>query len=146
MVGSNLAAGLAASMTVGGLQHLARWLMRDAPRMDVMGQRLLEKGFVRLGRQPPRSTRLLSWAVGNLGSDTVFFALVGAGDPKRPLVRGVWVGALAGAAAVLLPPLLGLSSRHTARTAKTAAATVGTYVAAGLAAAGALQASRRLSE
>ena len=129
--------GIAATATIAGLQQVTRWLMKDAPRMDVLGERLIEEGFRRIGRKPPNSTRALSWAFGNVGSDTLLFALVAAGSPSRPFVRGALVGGLTGLAAVFLPPLFGFSSKYTARTLRTGLATVGMYVAAGLAAAGA---------
>ena len=95
--------GLVASATVAALHEVSRHLLRDAPRLDVMGERLIEVGFKKLGRKPPRQTRLLSWALGNMGSDTLVFAAVGVGHSKRPLVRGAIIGAVVGASALVLP-------------------------------------------
>ncbi len=139
-----MSSGVVAAATIAGLQQLTRKLMYDAPRMDVLGERLIEKTFQQFGRRPPEATRALSWALGNVGSDTLLFAVVGAGSPRRPFVRGALVGAATGVAAVVLPPALGLSSRYTARTWRTALTTVGMYVAAGLTAAGATQMAREL--
>ncbi len=132
-----LSSGVVAAATVAGLQQLTRRLMYDAPRMDILGERLIEKAFAKFGRRPPESARALSWVLGNVGSDTVLFGLVSAGSPRRPFVRGAVVGAATGVAALVLPPALGLSTKYTAQTWRTAVTTVGLYVAAGLSAAGA---------
>lgn len=126
--------GLVGAVTVAALHEVSRHLLRDAPRLDIMGEKLVESAFRRFGRRPPESTRALSWALGNVGTDTVLFALVGAGDVKRPVVRGALLGALAGVSAVVLPSLLGVGSRETAKNLQRMAMTVGMYVTAGVAA------------
>ena len=139
-----MSSGVVAAATVAGLQQLTRRLMYDAPRLDVLGERLIEKAFARFGRKPPESARALSWVLGNVGSDTLLFALVGAGAPRRPFVRGALVGAVTGVAALVVPPALGISTKYTARTWRTALTTVGLYVAAGLSAAGATRVAQQL--
>lgn len=129
-----LGSALVGTVTVAALQQVSRFLLKDGPRMDVLGEKIIEKGFRKLGRTPPKNTPLLSWVGGNMGSDTLVFALVGAGQPRRPIVRGAIVGALTGLGALVLPPLLGITSKHTAKNPKQAALTVGLYVLAGLAA------------
>lgn len=136
---SQLGTALVGTLTVAALQHVSRFLLKDGPRMDVVGEKIIEKGFRRFGRKPPENSRLLSWVGGNIGSDTLVFALVGMGQPKRPVVRGAIVGALTGLGALVLPPLLGITSRHTAKNPKQAAMTVGLYLIAGLAAGAAHQ-------
>src|SRR4051812_41788158 len=73
------AGGLVGTATVAALHQVSRHLLKDAPRLDVMGERMIEKGFARFGRAPPKQTKLLSWALGNVGTDTLVFAAVGFG-------------------------------------------------------------------
>ena len=54
---------------------------------------------------------------------------------KPSLARGAALGAVAGLGAVVLPPLMGLGSRPSARTPQTAAMAFGWYLLGGLAAA-----------
>lgn len=140
------ASGVVGTATIAALHQASRHLLKDAPRMDVVGEKLIEKGFTRIGRKPPEQTKMLSWALGNVGTDTLVFAAVGFGAPKRPVVRGLIVGALSGAAALLLPPKLGISSNYAARTPKTALLTMGFYVAAGLAAGLALKLAPKIED
>jgi hypothetical protein len=139
-----LGPGLLAAATVGALQLLTRKLMQNGPRIDLLGERMFEAAFDRLGRRPPRAaSRAMSWALGNMGSDTLLFALVATGQPRRPFVRGALVGAATGVAAVVLPKRLGLD-RFTARNWRTGLTTVGLYLAAGLSAAGVVHLGRQL--
>lgn len=126
--------GLVGAVTVAALHEVSRHLLRDAPRLDVMGEKLIESAFRRFWRRPPESTRALSWALGNVGTDTVLFALVGTGNVKRPVVRGAVIGAIAGLSTLVLPSLLGVGAWETAKNARRMALTVGMYVTAGVAA------------
>lgn len=129
-----LGSGLVGALAVAGLHEVSRHLLKDAPRLDVMGEKLIEKGFRKFGRTPPEQTRALSWALGNVGSDTLMFALISAGDVKRPVLRGAVLGTVVGLSALVLPPLLGIGKKETAKNVKRAALTVGMYVVAGVAA------------
>lgn len=129
-----LASGVTGAAAVAGLHQLARHLLKDAPRLDVMGEKLIEKGFETIGKKPPASPMALSWIAGNLGSDTLIFALMGTATGKQAFARGAGVGALAGLAAVFGPKLLKVGDQQTARNPKMALTTIGLYVGAGLAA------------
>jgi hypothetical protein len=140
-----LGPGLLAAATVGALQLLTRKLMQNGPRIDELGERMFEAAFERIGRRPPRAaSRAMSWALGNVGSDTLLFALVATGQPRRPFVRGALVGAATGVAAVVLPSRLGLPARLTAKDWRTGLTTFGFYLAAGLSAAGVVHLGRQL--
>jgi hypothetical protein len=129
-----LSSGVVGAAAVAGLHQLARHLMKDAPRVDLLGEQVFAKLFAKLGRAPPVSPSTLSWLVGNLGSDALLFGLVDAGSTTRPFARGAAVGTVVGAAAVVGPRLLRLGEKHTAKNARMALATMGLYVGAGVAA------------
>jgi hypothetical protein len=112
--------------------------------MDVLGKRSLKKGIRWLGFRPARGQRLHRQAlVGDLISNSLFYALVAVGRPRRPYLRGAFLGALAGLGAVVLPPLMGLGHRPSRARRTTALLTVAWYLLGGLSAA---RATRSLTE
>lgn len=143
-VEKSFGSGLVGTVTVAGLHQVSRHLLRDAPRMDVWGERVIVETFRRIGRPPPQNTRMLSWMLGNIGSDTLLYAAVGLGNPKRPVLRGGLIGAAMGVGALVLPKLLGITDRDVARTTRTRVLTVGMYLIAGLAAGAAQHLARAL--
>lgn len=138
-VEKTLGTGLVGTVTVAGLHQVSRQLLKDAPRIDELGERVIVQTFRRIGHEPPKYTHALSWILGNLGVDTLIYALVGAGRPKRPVVRGLWVGLAAGAATLVLPWFAGVTDREVARTTRMVLSTLGIYLAAGVAAGAAQQ-------
>jgi hypothetical protein len=131
-----LGPGLVGSLTVTVVHEGLRRVLKDPPRMDVLGMRALAKGTRLLGRRPARGQRLHRQAlVGDLVSNTLFYSLVSLGKPRRPYLRGLTLGLLAGASAVLLPPYLGLGKRPARAQPRTALLTVAYYTLAGLSAA-----------
>ncbi len=126
--------GVVGAAAVAGLHQLARYLLKDAPRMDVWGEEALKVGFGKLGLEPPKAARAWSWLAGNVGSDALLFGAVGAAPANQAVARGTALGALTGVAAVLGPRLLRLGPEHTSRSFWTALTTVGLYAGAGFAA------------
>jgi hypothetical protein len=115
------------------LNELGRRVWKRAPRIEVLGERAVGRIARRLGFRPDRRERYALALAGELASDGTYFALAGLAR-RRPLVAGLLLGAVAGAAALATSGPLGLGTRPTRRTATTAALTVAWYVAAGLAA------------
>lgn len=131
-----LGPGLVGSLSVTLLHEGLRRVLDDPPRMDVLGMRAIKKGSRLLGRRPARGRRLHRQAlVGDLVSNTLFYALVSLGQPRRPFLRGMLLGGLAGVGAVVLPPYLGLGKRPARAQPRTALLTVAYYTLAGLSAA-----------
>lgn len=134
-----LGSGLAGAATLNVIHETVRRLRpADAPRMDTYGRRSIARAMELIGVTPPSRDMLQGLALaGDLLSNTLFYALVGAGlsDPKRALFRGAALGAAAGIGAVVLPPVMGLGSAPSRRTPQTQAMTVAWYLAGGLAAA-----------
>ncbi len=107
--------------------------------MDKYGRRSIARGMEIVGMTPPSRNALQGLALaGDLLTNTLFYALVAAGSPKpkRALVRGAALGAVAGIGAVVLPPIMGLGSAPSRRTPQTKAMTLAWYLAGGIAAAG----------
>ena len=122
-----------------------RWL-KDAPRLDVVGERGIRKLWHWGGRSAPRQPTLFRSALTmDLVSNGAYYALVGWGSPRRPLLRGLALGAVAGLGAVWFTPAVGLGRRPVRRSARTALMTFAWYLAGGLVA-GAVQRSLRRRE
>lgn len=128
-----LVSGLAGASALTVVHELARRVIPDAPRVDVLGMRAIAAGLRASGAAPPPSGRLYWWAlVGDLASNTLYYSLAAWGAPKRAPLRGALLGLGAGAATVVLPPLVGLGTRPQARTPQTQALTVLWYLVGGL--------------
>lgn len=129
-----LESGLAGACTLTLVHEAARRILPHAPRLDILGMRALSHSLP-VGKHPAPA-RLHAYAlVGDLIANTLYYSLVGAGNKKSSVLRGTLLGGAMGVGAVVLPPLLGLGRRPSARTPATQAMTVGWYVIGGLAAA-----------
>jgi hypothetical protein len=132
----SLASGAIGALAVTALNEGARRRIRHAPRMDVIGMRALASVMRKVGRRPPRGRALFRQTLaGDLISNTLYYALVGAGSRQTRLSRGIALGAAAGLGAALLPPLLGLGRQPGERRPRTPLLTVAWYTAGGIAAA-----------
>lgn len=130
----------AASVTL--VHQAARQVLEHPPRMDVLGMRALKKGARWLGLRPAHGQRLYRQALaGDLLSNSLYYALVALGRPRRPYLRGALLGTLAGLGALVLPPVLGLGRRPSRARSSTALLTVAWYLLGGL---GAARATRAL--
>ena len=130
-----LLSGLVGATALTLIHESVRRLRSDAPRMDTLGRRAIARGLEVAGIEPPGRDALQATAlVGDLATNTFYFALVGLGKPSGSLVRGAVLGAAAGLGAAALPPFLGLGRKPGARTPQTAMMTFGWYLVGGLAA------------
>ena len=140
----SLASGAVGAATLTAVHETARRVLPNAPRMDTLGRRGLVKTAEAVGVEPPSGENLQSAALGmDLLSNSVYYALVGAGGTSHPWLRGGVLGALAGLGAVALPPVLGLGRAPRGLTRDTQAMTVAWYLIGGLAAAAAYRALTR---
>jgi hypothetical protein len=146
-LGGALAAGAAGALAVTLANELARRLVEDAPRLDLLGTRAVAKlaSPGGLGRAVPgRRLRLRRAALaGDLASNALYYALAAPGRSPRPVARGLGLGVLAGLGAVVLAPRLGLGHRPTEATLGTALMTVGWYTFGGVVAGATARALRR---
>jgi hypothetical protein len=129
-----LATGAAGAATVTLAHELVRQLVPHPPRMDRLGMAALTRVLLAAGTSVPRRDQLRGYTLlGDLAGNALFYAPL-ARRGKRPLLRGLGLGVLAGVGAVVLTPMLGLPRRHRGVTVRTQAITVALYALGGLAA------------
>mgnify|MGYP005753116201 CR=1 FL=1 len=130
-----MASGLAGAVVLTVVHETLRRLVPDAPRMDVLGMRSIEKLMTKADEEPPQDKQELhNWALaGDVISNSLYYSLAGVG--RNAWWRGAVLGAAAGAGAVLLPGPLGLGEEPSNRTTKTQVMTVSYYLLGGLVAA-----------
>jgi hypothetical protein len=133
MLTTALLSGLAGAAALTVLHETVRRVRRDAPRMDTLGRRAIASGLDAAGLEVPPGDQLQAVALGgDILANTLYYSLACPGTPS--LARGAALGAAAGLGALVLAPLMGLGSRPSSRTSRTAAMTVAWYTAGGLAA------------
>lgn len=133
---SALGSGLVGASVTTLLNEGVRQFIPQAPRLDLLGMRGLARVMRGADQTPPPQDELRILAlVGDIASNTVYFSLVGVGDPEGAWVRGAVLGGVAGVGALLLPGPLGLGEELINRTVATQVMTVAWYFAGGLAAA-----------
>lgn len=138
------ASGLAGALTVTLLNEGVRRAVPHAPRMDVIGERGLEKTMSAAGAEPPHGEDLYRAAMlGDVVSNSLYYALVGVGSPNGAWTRGAALGLAAGLGAVFLPHRLGLGRQPNAKAPFTQLLTVAWYFAGGLAAAAVARATSK---
>jgi hypothetical protein len=131
-----LGGGMAGACALTLLHESARRLVPEAPRMDLLGMRALAAALRKADRDPPPDRALHGMALlGDLVSNSAYYSLVGVGDPRNALPRGVLLGLAAGIGGVVLPGPLGLGRGPSARTPATGIMTVAWYTFGGLVAA-----------
>lgn len=124
--------GAVGAATVTLAHEIVRQLVPDAPRMDRAGMGLLARALRSMGLPVPRAARLRGYTlIGDLVGNSMFYAPI-ALSAKRPWLRGLALGTAAGAAAVLLTPMLGLPRRYRGTTLGSQAITIGLYALGGL--------------
>ena len=139
-----LKSGAIGALAVTAMNKIGQRFLPQAPRLDILGMRLAAKGLRKARVKPPKGAALyLVSLLGEMISNSVFYALVGLGKAKTAWVRGGLLGLASGVAAVKLPEPTGLGQSPTAQTKKTAAATIAWYVLGGLVAAMAYRRMRR---
>lgn len=131
-----IASGLAGAAAMTAAHEQVRDNMSNPPRMDLVGMRGVMKVLDALGIESPRGEDLRRLALfSDIATNGLFFALVHGRARPGTWKRGLFLGALAGVAAVTLPQHLGLGRSARMRTPSNQAATVGLYILGGLAAA-----------
>jgi hypothetical protein len=134
----SLGSGLAGALTLTAVHETARRQSAEAPRLDVLGKRAIARSMEALGQDPPSDGRLHDLALaGDIVSNSLYYSLIGLGNPESAWLRGAILGVAAGIGAVMLPGPLALGNAPTNRTTATQVMTVGWYLLGGLAAAAA---------
>ncbi|HEY0172203.1 MAG TPA: hypothetical protein VGB98_14355 [Pyrinomonadaceae bacterium] len=134
-----LGSGLVGACALTLVHETARRYIDDAPRMDVVGMRALSRGLRAVDIDPPVPLHEAA-LVGDIVSNSLYYGLVGLGEPGDGVRNGALLGLAAGVAAVYLPEPLGLGRQPAKNSTETNLLTVAWYLLGGLAAGAAFQA------
>lgn len=127
--------GFIGAMALTTVHQALRRSLPDAPQLDRIGMRGVERFFSAIGTIPPSGEKLFLFAlIADLLANSVLYSQVGSRSGILSIGKGVSLGLSAGVGAAALPAVLGLSKGATKRTRRTAALTVGMFVLGGLAA------------
>ena len=130
-IAKSLLSGLAGAVTLTILHETARRILHDAPRMDLLGMRAIEKGYKAINETPPSSDNLFALSMaGDMLSNTAYYSLAGCG--KNSVAKGAFLGLAAGIGGVVLPGPMGLGEDASARTPQTKIMTCALYLLGGL--------------
>jgi hypothetical protein len=125
-----LTGGLAGSVILTSLHQLLQKNYKNAPRMDLLGEEAIAKGFNKVGADRPSENRLHKMALaGDIVANTLFFGA--AATTISSCSKGTLLGIAAGLGGIYLPEKLGLNPEHSNRTLQTKVLTVGLYALGG---------------
>lgn len=132
----NLIGGFAGAAALNILHESIRRVDHFAPRVDLVGAETLTKLAKAAGEEPlTGNARYAATLAGDLLSNALYYALIGAGSKKYLILRGITYGAAAGIGALTLTKPLGLRDAPVNRTKRTQGMTVAYYLLGGLVAA-----------
>lgn len=136
--------GLVGATALTVAHQLLKSKLPDAPRMDVLGMRGLEKVCTALGLETPKGEDLFKNAmIGDLVMNSLYYSQVGSNPGCATVMKGVSLGLTAGVGSASLPAMLGMGKDETQKTDRTMALTVGLYLLGGVAAAMAAQCCKK---
>jgi hypothetical protein len=134
---ASLGGGLAGACAVTLIHESVRKIVPQAPSLHILGMNAISKGLNAAGIKTPTGNKLYTLALArDILSNSIYYALAGAGNEKNIWLKSSALGLVAGIAAITLPGPLGLEEKHTARTTETKLMTIGLYVAGALLATG----------
>src|SRR5690348_8152869 len=101
--------GLAGAAALTAIHEVARKNLPNAPRMDLLGMRALEKGMQHFNVPVPTKETLREEALaGDILANGLFYGLVACGRPENAVKRGLVLGLIAGIGAITLPGKMNL--------------------------------------
>jgi hypothetical protein len=134
-VGAALVSGLMGACALTVIHESARHALPHAPRVDAIGKRALKRSARALDVRPPHGQNLyLASLAGEVVSNSLYYALVALGGPRRALPVGALLGAAGGIGAITLPQPLGLGRQPEQKSPATELMTVAWYTLGGMAA------------
>ena len=126
----SLVGGLIGSLTLTMLHQALKNNYSDAPRMDLLGEEAIEKGYHAIGAEVPDEEKLEKMALaGDIIFNALFFSV--AATTISSCSKGTLLGVAAGLGGIYLPEKLGLNPEHSNRTIQTKVLTVGLYALGG---------------
>lgn len=126
---NTLFAGLGGAIALNILHESLKKKDRDMPRVDLLGEEVLEKSLDYFDAKIKDEDILYKTTLaGDIISNALYYSAIGAGDAKYIWPRAVAIGLAGGIGAITLPEPLGLDDEPVTRTNKTKALTIGYYV------------------
>lgn len=131
-ISKSLISGFAGSLALTLFHQLLKKTVKNAPRMDRLGEQALQNIIAATGADVPTKDQLFGATMaGDIAGNASYYALVGVA-PVNPVVSGTVLGLAAGLGAVYLPGPMGLNEEYSNATPKTQVLTVAVYLAGGL--------------
>lgn len=141
---NRLLAGLGGALALNLLHEGVKHYGKNVPRVDLVGEEALEKGLNYLGTEiSDEKTLYNATLAGDLIGNTIYYSLIGAGNPSYVWPRAIISGLSAGIGAVKLAGPMGLDERPVAQNSKVKILTVSYYLAGALITALILSSSRK---
>ena len=129
---SSLISGFSGAIALTILHQVFRKTVKNAPRMDRMGEQAIQKIIGSTGHKVPSKDSLFNVTMaGDIAGNAMYYAMVG-GLRVNPVITGATLGFAAGVGALLLPEPLGLDEKYSNATTKTQVLTVAIYLAGGI--------------
>ena len=129
----NIIGGFAGAVALSILHETVKRFYHNAPRVDLVGEEALNKVLEGLGEERLHGNALYAATLaGDVFSNALYYSLIGIGQKKHLIFRGITYGAAAGLGALELTKPLGLSDAPVTRTNQTKILTVGYYLFGGV--------------
>lgn len=125
----NLLAGLAGAVALNILHESLKKTNSDMPRVDLLGEEALQKTIQYFGGNLDNKKDLYKATLaGDILGNTLYYSLIGAGNPKYLWPKVAMMGLSAGIGAVSLPEPMGLDPEPVAKNNQVKVLTIGYYV------------------
>ncbi|MEQ7802166.1 hypothetical protein ABDJ41_20390 [Pedobacter sp. ASV1-7] len=125
----NLFAGLAGSIALNVLHESLKKKSPDMPRVDILGEDALQKALHYFGAHIQSKENLYQATLaGDIIGNTLYYSLIGAGNPKYLWPKVAMMGLSAGIGAVSLPQPMGLDPQPVAKNNQVKTLTIGYYL------------------
>ena len=129
----NILGGLAGSVALNIIHQSLAKTVKNAPRIDLVGEEALTETATALGITSPKGQQLFNATLAaDVTSNALYYSVAGTGNEKYIVHRAAALGLLAGIGAVTAIGELGLDDTPVTKTFTTKIMTVGYYLAGGL--------------
>jgi hypothetical protein len=126
-------AGAVGAATTTVLHEVTRHIVKDAPRVDLLGMQGIARGARMAGAPLSGEALFATTMAADLASNSLYYSVIGLASRDSAVPLGVALGAAAGLGAVVLPGPLGFSAITTNRTMRTKVLVTALYTLGGLA-------------
>ena len=127
-------AGAVGAATTAALHEVTRHMIKDAPRVDLLGMQGIARGARMAGAELRGQALFATTMAADLVSNSLYYAVIGLASRETAVPIGIALGAAAGLGAVVLPGPLGFSASTTNKTMRTKVLVTALYTLGGVAA------------